>query len=139
NDKQATGLVLYNLSFAQMMSDEFDVARTTAEKGLDLFVSMGDQRSQAQIMWTLSRIDQRLQDYQSAKEKGLVSLKICEELGDKWGRIFLMQHLGEIYLNMEQPEDAHSIWHQALSFAKENKHPLAASLQERLDNLGNHF
>ncbi|MCP4416073.1 MAG: tetratricopeptide repeat protein [Chloroflexi bacterium] len=134
-DKQASGLVLYNLSFAQMMNDELDVAYANAEKSLDLFVSMGNRRSHAQALWTLSQIDERMSNYHAAKEKGVLSLAICEELGDKWGQIFLMQHLGDIYINIKQLEDARGIWLEALTRAKIHKHPLAASLQERIDGL----
>jgi hypothetical protein len=73
-----------------------------------------------------------VKDYETALQHDLLSLELCKELGDQWGTVYILRHIGKIYMNLEQPDRARKTWLQALDVAQSLQHPIVESLQELL-------
>ena len=58
---------------------------------------------------------------------------MCRELEDAWGAVYVQQHLGDVHHVRGQAVEARGAWQEALAAARALGHPLAESLQERLE------
>jgi tetratricopeptide (TPR) repeat protein len=126
-------ITLYNLSDVYRRRGDLRAARDQAERSLVLLEQMGDRKSQAQTLYQLSRVNADLQEYALALEAAIQSLALCRELEDAWGAVYVQRHLGDVHQARGQAAEAQGAWQEALAQAKALEHPLADSLQERLE------
>ncbi|MBN1582871.1 MAG: tetratricopeptide repeat protein [Anaerolineae bacterium] len=140
-EKHELALILHKLSVIHYSKHvlgkggDLEAGRDYAEQSLQLFQSMGELRSQAQALWLLSEIDGASGLHEPALVKGQRSLDLCEKLGDLWGKVYLMSHLGDLYVKVMQPKKARSMWQNALALISDQEHRLTDSLRERLKEL----
>ncbi|MBN1935121.1 MAG: protein kinase [Anaerolineae bacterium] len=143
-EKREMALVLYSLATVHYYGHRFkqtgnlELAKEYADQSLHLFTNMGDQRSQAQVLWRLSQVEATLGACDSALDKGQQSFDLCVKLQDLWGQIFLLSHLGDLYLGLARPTRAYNALNAALELVGEGEHPLKASLLDRLKQLSEH-
>ncbi len=107
-------------------------ARREAERGLALSKQMGSQKAQANYLFRLSKIDVDAGNLQIALEEALASLAACRSSQDRWGSVYLLEHLGHLYLHLKQEVVAHQMWLEAFTLAEEIQHPLLPTLRENL-------
>jgi predicted ATPase/DNA-binding SARP family transcriptional activator len=107
-------------------------ARQEAEKGLRLARQMGSRKTQANYLFRLSTIDADAGDFRTALEEATSSLAICRDLQDRWGSVYLLEHLGHLYFHIKQDATGRLMWLEAFTLAQEIQHPLLPSLRENL-------
>lgn len=135
-DQRALAFILYNLAtIHQRRGQDLQQARHRAGQALSLFENMGDRRSQAQVLRTMSQIDAGLGEYQAALAKAQRSLDFCKALEDLWGQVFLWDQLGDLYQAVQQEKQARTCWEQALALAASRDHPLTPKLRQKLRQL----
>jgi predicted ATPase/DNA-binding SARP family transcriptional activator len=113
------------------------VAREVAERSLNLSRQMGSRKSQAHHLFRLSRIDADLGKTTLALQEAQRSLELCQALQDRWGMVYVLEHLGHLYSALQDNAQSQQAWHEALSLAAELNHPLADSLRQRLTHSAN--
>jgi DNA-binding SARP family transcriptional activator/predicted ATPase len=131
NDSDRT-TVLGTLAEVHRRQGNLDAARAEAETFLHLVRRMGDRKSQAHALFRLSQIDADRHDYAAAEHNAALSLELCRQLHDRWGEVYVAHHLGGVYIELRQPDDAHHLWLDALSLAESIQHPLIETLRGRL-------
>jgi predicted ATPase/DNA-binding SARP family transcriptional activator len=107
-------------------------ARREAERGLALAKQMGSQKAQANYLFRLSKIDVDAGNLQTALEEAIASLAACRSSQDRWGCVYLLEHLGHLYLRLKQDVVARQLWLEAFTLAGEIQHPLLPALRENL-------
>jgi tetratricopeptide (TPR) repeat protein len=95
----------------------------------------GDRKLQAHLLFRLSKVDFDLGNLRLALEQGMQSLKLCRELDDPWGAVYVQEHLGKVYVGLEQFKEAQQIWTAALMEAEQLHHPLVPSLKQQTGSI----
>jgi hypothetical protein len=67
-----------------------------------------------------------------ALTEALSGLVICRELEDRWGMIYLLEHLGQLYFRQNQEVIGHNMWLEAFTLAEDIQHPLLPTLRKNL-------
>lgn len=140
-DKREHGLLLYNLAGVNLYkhlhtsANSLDQARQNARQSLNIQILTGDQRSQAQVYWLLSRIELASENFQTAIVHAQEAKKVVDRIRDNSGRIFVRKHLADVFISMERPMDACKELHEAYNIAASSRHPLVSSLREQLETL----
>lgn len=124
--------ILNTLAEIHRLQGQLTQARSESEESLVLARHMGSRKSQAHYMFRLSKIDADATRLTLALQEGLQSLSLCRTLEDSWGTVYVLEHLGQVYLLLQQPARARDMWAEALTLAQELNHPSAQSLRERL-------
>lgn len=107
-------------------------ARQEAEKGLTLARQMGSRKSQAHYLFRLSTVDADAGNLQTALKEAASGLAICRDLHDRWGSVYLLEHLGHLYSRLNQGTAGREMWLEAFTLAQEIQHPLLSTLRENL-------
>lgn len=107
-------------------------ARQEAEKGLTLARKMGSRKSQAHYLYRLSTVDADANQLQTALAEAISGLAICRDLPDRWGSVYYLEHLGRLYMRLDQSAQGRQMWLEALTLAEEIQHPLLSALRESL-------
>ncbi len=131
NDSDRT-TVLATLAEIHRRQGNFDAARAEAETFLHLVRRMGDRKSQAHALFRLSQIDTDRHDYPAARHNAVLSLELCRQLHDRWGEVYVAHHLGRVYIQLRQSDQARNLWQEAFSLAESLQHPLVETLRECL-------
>jgi tetratricopeptide (TPR) repeat protein len=136
-DRIELALVLYSLATIAHYQNLASVAQTYAERSLEIFIRIGDRKSQAQVLYLLGANYADQGDYAGAFKVGQHSLQLCQELEDVWGMIYVRLFLGGISKQLHDPAGAHAQWQIALTQAEglTASHPLVETLRERLTSL----
>ncbi len=140
-DKREHGLLLYNLagvnlySYLHTNTNSLDQARNNAKQSLSIQILTGDQRSQAQVYWLLSRIELASENFQMAIVNGQDAKRLVDRIRDNSGRIFVRKHLADVFLAMKRTMDACKELREAYDIAASSQHPLISSIQEQLKTL----
>ncbi|MCB9006192.1 MAG: hypothetical protein H6656_02185 [Ardenticatenaceae bacterium] len=140
-DKREHGLLLYNLAGINLYShlythtNSLDQARNHAKQSLNIQIITGDQRSQAQVYWLLSRIELASENFHTAIVNGQDAKRLVDRIRDNSGRIFVRKHLADVFLSMERSMDACKELQEACDIAESSQHPLVNSIQEQLQTL----
>jgi tetratricopeptide (TPR) repeat protein len=127
--------VFYTLAGIYRRQNQLTQARSFAQNSLMIFKRMGDRQSQALSFVELSRIDAELHQYVLALHEAEQGLKIFKDINDDWGRVFVLRHLGDTALAIQQPARAAAAWSEAITLCERLKHPLYESINERLQNI----
>ncbi len=132
NDNTQLAATLDHLAEAHRRQGRLREARSEAERSLELFRAMGDRKLQAHILFRLSQIDFDTGDLHRAQSEGQAGLKLCQDLQDPWGAVYIQLHLGDVYSTLGQIAQACQIWAQAYATAVELNHPALGPVKERL-------
>jgi predicted ATPase len=107
-------------------------ARQEAEKGLALARRMGSRKTQANYLFRLSTIDADAGNLEIAIEEATSGLAICRDLQDRWGIVYLLEHLGQLCFRVNQDATGRQMWLEAFTLAEEIQHPLLPILRKNL-------
>jgi tetratricopeptide (TPR) repeat protein len=128
-------LCLTNLGYAYEASGRFQEALAAYEEGLAIRVrhcSLNDQaaslHSIGALLITMERVDDAM-DYLHR------SLKICQDNNIGYGQGLTLASLGDGYLALGKPADAHAAWRQAHDILAEIGATEAPAVRERLATL----
>ena len=133
-DRGELGATLFALSGVHRAQGRLALARQDVEDSLALFKNMGDQRSRAVGLFTLSRINRDMQEYETAVTVGYESLALCQALQDRLGTAYVLQLLGDLMQVQGKLAEAYELWLQAQTIAQQLQHTLLIeSLKVRLD------
>lgn len=111
---------------------QFDQARQEAERGMALVRRMGDRKGQAQFWHRLSRIEHNCGHHALALSENDEGLRLCRELDDRLGEIFMLEYRGWILKDAGQTAEARLAWSDALDLAERLQHPLVDKLRSYL-------
>ncbi|CAG0935046.1 Putative HTH-type transcriptional regulator [Thermoflexales bacterium] len=114
------------------LQGKLENARLETEKSLTLTRQMGLRKSQAIDLFRLSKIDFDRGDLQNALQEGQQSLSLCRALQDRWGMIYVLDHLASILTRLNDEPQSRALWHEAFALAQGLNHPLTDHLRERL-------
>jgi tetratricopeptide (TPR) repeat protein len=134
HDEAYLPTVLAHLADIHRLQGKLLEARHEAEQGMDLAKRMGDRKQQAHFLYRLSRIDRDNAQFDLAILESQQSLHLCRKLGDRLGEIYIQDHLGQIYIQLGQEDEARQVWLDALSLAEAINHPLVEMLRSRLES-----
>jgi tetratricopeptide (TPR) repeat protein len=128
-------LCLTNLGYAYEASGRMQEALAAYEEGLAIRVrhcSLNDQaaslHSIGALLITMERVDDAM-DYLYR------SLRICQDNNVGYGEGLTLASLGDGYLALGKPADAHVAWRQAYDILAEIGATEASAVRERLTNL----
>jgi len=128
-------LCLTNLGYAYEASGRMQEALAAYEEGLAIRVrhcSLNDQaaslHSIGALLITMERVDDAM-DYLYR------SLRICQDNNVGYGEGLTLASLGDGYLALGKPADAHAAWRQAYDILAEIGATEASAVRERLTNL----
>lgn len=126
------GAVYYILAVISRLQGKYLLGKEFAEKGLPLFQLVGFRKFEAVTLYELSRNYAGVEAYANALTLGVRSLEILREIDDQFNVIYVLWHLGKLYENMKENQQAEIHWHEALRIAELQKHPLIAELRQQL-------
>ncbi len=125
----------YSLTVVTRLQTRLDSAQTYAEKALELCQWTGDRGFQALTLYELSRIHALKNNLDLALEAGSKSMALMQALDDSFNLVYVLRHLGDLYRNIIQHEQARIFWQEAINIAKLRNHPLMNELQQRIELL----
>ncbi len=134
-DQGELAATLYRLSAVSRRLGELTLAEKYARDSLSLFQRMGDRKTQGLTYYSLSIIKEDMKQFHDALRLGQKSIDLLQETGAFFDLVRAWLHLGDIYLHLEQPEQAQDVWHNALTLAEAQNHPEMNLLLQRLNSL----
>ena len=139
-EKAELASTLRSMAEISRRQGDLSQAQGYADKGLSLFKLLGDRKSQARVLYTTSQIFQDKyrsgsdqQDWESARKTATASLKLCIELDDKLGMMYLYTHLGDLHVTTNAPE-AGTFWSKAQEIALTLNSSFADEIRARLES-----
>lgn len=112
---------LYLFVMIYRIKGDFETSIQYGEKSLAIFQKMGSLRWQAMVQLETSISLEGLHQYSEALAIGLKSLKILEQLQDRFGQAHLLIHLSDLYKKLANPESCQDSISQATQIAIELK------------------
>ncbi|MEZ4714037.1 MAG: BTAD domain-containing putative transcriptional regulator [Caldilineaceae bacterium] len=119
DDRWGQAITLLDLAGVAFMREEYTVARQRCEEGLAACASTGDLQTTAHLMTGLSLSYRELKDYPRAAEFGQRSLRIYDELADKYGAMQAALTLGELNRQLGYYDIAQQFCTRALLLSQE--------------------
>jgi len=135
HDQGELAATLHDLAAVCRRQGELETAQRHAERSLELFRRMGDRKFQGLTLYWLSVIQEDQAAYASAMELGAQSLQLLREVNDTFDLVFILLHMGDLYLHTDQPQRAHAVWQEAVKLAETHNHPSTTKLYDRLATL----
>ena len=124
--------VISTLAESYRLQGKLQEARLQAIRCLELSKHMGSRKLQAFYFFRLSKIDADLGNISLALQEGLSSLGLCRATYQRLATMYVLDHIGNLYHVLHQPEQETLYWNEALTIAQEFNHPLFNELSERL-------
>ncbi|MFZ4661498.1 MAG: AfsR/SARP family transcriptional regulator [Caldilineaceae bacterium] len=128
----ALGEVYYSLAAVTRGEENFELALVYAQKGLALLQLAGYRQFQAVTLHELSQIYTAMMKMDLALQNGLTALTLLREINDTFNIVYVLRHLGDLQSQLGDNSLARRTWQEALEIAIPQKHPLTATLHERL-------
>ncbi len=132
-DQSNKTTLLYTLAEVYRRQGRLREARAEADTSLILAKQIGDRKSQAHAYFRLSEIDGDAKNYAPALNEAQRSFRLCLDLQDLWGAVYVQAHIGDLHAALQQFEPARTHWAEALTRAESLHHPIVAELRKRLD------
>lgn len=130
NDNTERAVILYTYGEAQRNQGLLSEAHNSLAEGLQLLERMGDRRTQTRVILSISKTYLAQQQYDLALEQGLLAQLINNEIGNRWGEVYTLENLSNIYQQQGDQERAEGYRQAALDIAQEfDKHPRVSHLQ----------
>lgn len=124
----------YALAIVYRRQEKLEQALQYAQESAHCFEHMGDRLSWALALYELSVIQEKLETYEDAVANGFRSQQLLDELQDTYASIYVLLHLGDLYVRMEQTGQAQEYWQTAWRLSVDHHHPLQAQLEKRLQH-----
>jgi tetratricopeptide (TPR) repeat protein len=131
-DNGELAVTLQVLAEALRLQGKLDDARLETEKSLLHARQMGLRKIQAIDLFRLSKVDADRGDLPRALLEGQQSLALCRALPDRWGMVYVLDHLASILAQRNDELQCRAMWREAFALAQELDHPLIEHLRERL-------
>jgi class 3 adenylate cyclase/tetratricopeptide (TPR) repeat protein len=96
-----------------------ETARNLLDRALLMAKDMGDRAAEAKILWNLSLVAARYEDFREGYEYGEQALALARELGLQELAAFTLNDLGWAYIPLGDLEKARNVLHEARSLWKE--------------------
>jgi tetratricopeptide (TPR) repeat protein len=133
DEKSELAATLQVLADVHRRQSRLSDAQRETETSLALARQMGLRKAEAINLFRLSQIDVDRGDLQRALREAQQSLALCRALQDRWGMIYILDHLANIVLQINHDEvQSRALWSEALALAQTLKHPLTVQLRQRL-------
>jgi tetratricopeptide (TPR) repeat protein len=113
-------------------SKDFAEAHRKLAACLTLAKTLGRRKLSAHTTLYMSYVQRDSGQYDSAIACTNQSLDLYGTLKDSYSSVIAMRHLGDLYQSIGNIERACQVWHQAFSTARDTRHPLCASIEQRI-------
>ncbi len=118
----------------------FELAQVYAEDSLNLLKTVGDKGEKASLLYQLSMIYEGKTEYVLALDIARQSLSLCQELDFTFLEACVQLHIGDLYLELDQRDEACARWDIVLNIAQALQHPqLLQVTQRRLEQNGHSY
>ena len=87
---------MHQLASIDLNQGEYDAARKTFEKALEINQQIGNRAGEAATLHNLASIDLRKGEYEAARKKFETTLKIMQQIGDRAGEAMPLAQIGII-------------------------------------------
>jgi tetratricopeptide (TPR) repeat protein len=102
-----------NLANALRELGRYAEAENAAKEALSLARQLGDRREEGRRLGVLAKVTNQLGNAKLALEYQLTGYQVATELGDSFSQGSALSNLGEIYVALNQPEQALAAYEQA--------------------------
>jgi tetratricopeptide (TPR) repeat protein/transcriptional regulator with XRE-family HTH domain len=126
-------VIRYILAEAHRVQGDLTLARHEIQHSIELFAHMGDRSMRAKALWRASLVEMDLGNCAIALQQAQQSRDLLHDLGNQWSLVFTLLQLGDVYQRLEDPDQAHGHWQEALTLAEQLEHPLAQDARQRLE------
>ena len=128
DDKNKAG-TYNNLGVLLTRSNEFAGSLTCFDSALILFRRIGDKEGEGSVLNYISINYQSQGNYQKAIDYCLQGFEIRKSINDHLGVVYSLINVGNMYLEVGQPETALKFYNESVAYAQEhNMEPLEYSL-----------
>ncbi|MCA9920828.1 MAG: tetratricopeptide repeat protein [Anaerolineales bacterium] len=117
-NKNEEAMILDVLANVYRRKNELDNAKNYAEKSLELLATIGDLGSQAMAYYQLSLISKSQGQLNAALELGLKSLELSRISEYSLLTVYVLNHLGDYLLQLNNLSEARERWQEALKIGK---------------------
>jgi tetratricopeptide (TPR) repeat protein len=128
-------LCLTNLGYAYEASGRLQEALAAYEEGLAIRVRHCPPHDQAASLHSIGALLITMERVDDAMDYLYRSLRICQDNNVGYGQGLTLASLGDAYLALGKPADAHTAWRQAHDILAEIGATEAPAIRERLTNL----
>jgi serine/threonine protein kinase/DNA-binding SARP family transcriptional activator/Tfp pilus assembly protein PilF len=127
------GASIYILIEINIMRGNYGQAKWLANDGFELVKRLGSLRYQGMILHLQSVIYLRTKKFSQAKHISEQTLDIFRQIEDRLGYGYALRQLGDIYTEMNEPENAKKCWLEARQIATFLNHRyLSAQIEQRM-------
>jgi tetratricopeptide (TPR) repeat protein len=126
---------LNNSGWLYACTGRYHEGRIRSEKALELYREAGDSEGAATALDTLGYIYDHLGEHQEAIACFRESLDLLAGHGNRYKAVEALEHLADAYRATGDLGGAHGALEQALSILDALRHPAAAAVRDKLDNL----
>lgn len=130
-NKDEEAMILDVLANVYRRKNELDQAQKYAERSLELLATMGDLGSQAMAYYQLSLINNSQGQLEAALDLGLRSLQLCRISNYSLLAVYVLNHIGDYYLQLHDLNEAREKWQEAMKIAEATQNPTAIRETER--------
>jgi tetratricopeptide (TPR) repeat protein len=124
----------YSLAVVARLQSNLQRASYYIGKGMPLFERLGMKAFTALACYEQSRIHALQEDFAAAKRLGVQSLELFRETQQIFNLVYVLNHLGVLCSRHDQEHEGWAFWHEALTIAEEQAHPLAAEIRQHMHN-----
>jgi tetratricopeptide (TPR) repeat protein len=135
-DRAGEGDALRGLGHLARATGDYPGADEQYRAALTIFQQTGDRRREADALRGLGHVARATGDYPGADEQFRGALTIFQQIGDQGGEAGALLGLGEVAMLEGRCDETRQRWQTALAICVEIGSPLAESVQERLEEVG---
>ncbi len=124
-DRRGEGHALYNIGYLAISERNYASALDHSQQSLAAFRESGDRWGEADALHNLGRVAADGRDYAGALDFYRASLAICRDIGHQRGEVLALRSLGHVYADQDQPDEARSLYEEALPWRARWIYPAA--------------